>query len=94
MIRQGFTYAIIELIGYSRAMVKWKIIEIMNAHGISPSALASELEMSRNAISVYRRSHPRISNKALNNLLNALNKLRRNGSPALMIQDLIEYIED
>ncbi len=93
MIRQWFTCTIIEPIGYSRDMVKWKIIEIMNSHGISPSALASELAMSRNAVSVYRRSHPRISGKALNNLLNALNKLRRNGSPALMIQDLIEYIE-
>jgi transcriptional regulator with XRE-family HTH domain len=75
-------------------MIKWNLVRIMKQHGISAIALSDALGVSRNSVSGYRRGFPRITEDALNSLLNALNKLRRVDTPEIKIQDLIEYRKD
>lgn len=63
-----------------KAVINWKLIEVMQAHGISPTDLATEMKTSRNAISKMRKNYmPRMDGEKLNNLLIALNALRRPG---------------
>jgi DNA-binding Xre family transcriptional regulator len=74
-------------------MIRWNLVEIMEDRGISSVALAKELGLSKNAVFVYRKGHPRITGDALDRLLNALNRLRRHNTAAVRIEDLIEYTE-
>jgi len=75
-------------------MIRWNLVEIMRQHRISGIDLAGALGLSRNSISTYRRGYPRITKDDLDNLLNALNRLRRVDTPEIKIQDLIEYRRD
>lgn len=75
-------------------MIKWNLVEIMKRHGISAIALSDALGVSRNSVSVYRRGFPRITENGLNNLLNALNALRRVDTPKIKVEELIEYRKD
>jgi DNA-binding Xre family transcriptional regulator len=75
-------------------MIKWNLVEIMRQHGISAITLSKALGVSRNSVSVYRRGFPRMTEDALNSLLNALNALRRVDTPEIKVQDLIEYRKD
>jgi transcriptional regulator with XRE-family HTH domain len=73
----------------------WQVISlppfyIMKRHGISAIALSDALGVSRNSVSVYRRGFPRVTGNKLNNLLDALNALRRVDTPDIKIEELIE----
>jgi len=64
----------------------------MDAHGISATALAEAMGISKNAISNLRSSEmPRIGGDRLNSLILALNRLRRPSSPLIAIDDLIQF---
>jgi hypothetical protein len=75
-------------------MIEWKLIKVMDAHGIRPIDLAREMGVTPTAISNLRKEYPRLGKESKNNLMNALNRLRRNGSKKIEIGDLEEHTED
>jgi DNA-binding Xre family transcriptional regulator len=83
-----------QALGYSTNMIKWNLTQIMKRHGISAIALSNALGVSRNSVSLHRRGFPRITENRLNDLLNALNALRRVDTPDIKIEELIEYRKD
>lgn len=75
-----------------KTLIRWKLREVMDRHGIQAKDLADELGISRNAVSNLRGvDMPRIDGDRLNNLLLALNKMRRADSQLITPVDLIEF---
>lgn len=73
-------------------LIRWKLREVMDRHGIQAKDLADELGVSRNAVSNLRGvDMPRIDGARLNDLLLALNKMRRADSKLITPVDLIEF---
>jgi DNA-binding Xre family transcriptional regulator len=64
----------------------------MEQQGIKAKALSQELGLSSTAITNLRGSSmPRIDGEKLNQLLLALNRMRRADSPLITLADLIEF---
>ena len=78
----------------SQALIKWRLSEVMARYGIRAKDLATEMEITLNSVSNLRgRSMPRLSEETLNNLLNALNKLKDEDG-VITPNDLIAYSPD
>ena len=78
----------------SRALIKWRLNEVMARYGIRAKDLAAEMQITLNSASNLRgRSMPRLSEETLNNLLNALNKLKDEDG-MITPNDLISYSLD
>lgn len=72
-------------------MITWQLPELMDRLGITPVALAKELGVSTTTISNYRKSQPALPKEGWDNLLNALNRMRRADSAEVGLCDLVEY---
>ncbi|WP_049783931.1 helix-turn-helix domain-containing protein [Acaryochloris marina] len=73
-----------------KVVINWKLAEVMQANGISPTDLAAEMKISRNAISKMRKHYmPRMDGEKLNNLLISLNTLRKPGKRPIRVSHLI-----
>lgn len=75
-----------------KTLIRWKLKDVMDRHGIQAKELALSLGVSQNAVTNMRRSEmPRIDGDRLNALLMTLNKMRRSGTAVLTPVDLIEF---
>lgn len=72
-------------------MITWRLNEVMEKLGIKPVALAKELGVSATTISNYRKAQPSLSKEGWNDLLNALNRMRRADSNNIGLCDLVDY---
>jgi DNA-binding Xre family transcriptional regulator len=73
-------------------LIRWKLREVMDHHGIKSKDLAVALGISPNAVTNLRDSSmPRVDGERLNSLLMQLNHMRKEGSDLLTPVDLIEY---
>ncbi|MEP1079666.1 helix-turn-helix transcriptional regulator [Leptolyngbya sp. PL-A3] len=76
----------------SATLIRWKLREVMDVHGIQAKDLAEAVGVSKNAVSNWRNSDmPRLDGDRLNEILLQVNKRRRPGSPIVMPSDLIEF---
>lgn len=73
-------------------MIQWKVKAVMRLHDISARALSEELQLSSTAISILRRvDMPRMDGEKLNQLMLALNRMRRADSPLITLTDIMEF---
>ncbi len=71
------------------SVITWRLREVMDDRGISATALAEEMEVSRNAVSLWRKpAMPKFDGSRLNSLVIALNKLAE-GKTTITASDLI-----
>jgi DNA-binding Xre family transcriptional regulator len=75
-----------------KTLIRWKLREVMDRHGIKAKDLAESLKISQNSVSNLRGGEmPRIDGDRLNSLLIQLNKMRRAESEIITPSDLIEF---
>ncbi|ABW33236.1 helix-turn-helix domain-containing protein [Acaryochloris marina] len=73
-----------------KQLITWKLKEHMAANKISVPQLAARLGISENAVINMRRSEmPRINGERLNQIIVALNAMRKKGKKRIQVQDLI-----
>ena len=73
-------------------LITWRLKKVMTKHKISATDLAQKLGVSRNAVSNWRKPDmPKINGEGLNNLLLALNSLRKKERKPIQLSDLIVF---
>lgn len=78
----------------AQTLIKWRLAEVMARNGIRAKDLAAEMKITLNSVSNLRSFEmPRLTQDTLNNLLNALNNLKRD-EELITPADLISYKPD
>ncbi len=73
-------------------VIQWRLREVMDRHGIQAKDLATEMGVSRNAVSNLRAFEmPRIDGDRLNQLIVSLNRLRKAKNSLITPSDLIGF---
>lgn len=73
-------------------LIHWRLKEVMDTYEIRASDLATKMDVSKNAVSNWRGNEmPRFDGKRLNELLIALNQLRRSGSELIQLNELFQF---
>lgn len=73
-----------------RQLITWKLKEHMAANKISVPQMAVKLGVSENAVINLRKSEmPRVNGERLNQIIVALNSMRKKGKRRIQVQDLI-----
>lgn len=73
-------------------LITWKLKQVMTRHKIAAKDLADKLGLSRNSVSHWRKPDmPKLNGEDLNNLLLALNSLRRKERKPIQLSDLLVF---
>lgn len=71
-------------------LITWNLKQVMKENQINPSDLAEYMEITKNTVSRLRQPKmPSMDDTKINNLIIALNALRKPGKPLINVNDLI-----